>query len=326
MRRAALLLAAVALAGCAAVRPVVATPEPLPARAAALRGDAAPVAAAVTTTAAAGDQAAPHHSLTLDGAKAAIAGAVGSARAKHTTGVVAVVDAGGNLMALERIDETFAAGAMISIGKARTAVLFKKPTRFFEELIKAGRTPMIALNDFTPLQGGIPITIGGEIVGGIGVSGAASAAQDEELAIAGANAVGQAMVAEASPPSGKDEVVFIPREKVASAFAKGMPLIEEPAANLKVHASRREGPGKAEVHTRDADVIYVLDGTATLLTGGTVIAPTSVEPEEIRGSSLQDGVPHRLVRGDVLVVPKGVPHWFQEVAAPFTYYVVKVRS
>src|SRR5207253_449594 len=66
---------------------------------------------------------------------------------------IAVVDDGGNLMYLERLDNTFAAGARISIGKARTAALFKKPTAAFEEIIRNGRTPMIALEDFTPLQG-----------------------------------------------------------------------------------------------------------------------------------------------------------------------------
>src|SRR5439155_10012845 len=106
-------------------------------------------------------------------------------------GVIAVVDDGGNLMALERLDGTFSAGANISIGKARTAVMFKKPTRFFEELINSngkGRTVMAALNDFTPLIGGIPIIVDDQIIGGVGVSGAASAQQDEELALAGAAA------------------------------------------------------------------------------------------------------------------------------------------
>ncbi len=126
--------------------------------------------------------------LTLEGAKKAIAAAVAEARKNSATGVIAVVDDGGNLMALERIDGTFAAGANISIGKARTAVLFKKPTKFFEDVIAKGRTAMVAV-DFTPLQGGIPILVEGQVVGGIGVSGASSAAQDEELAIAGANAV-----------------------------------------------------------------------------------------------------------------------------------------
>ena len=128
--------------------------------------------------------------LTLEGAKKAITAAVAEAKQKNAPGgVIAVVDDGGNLMALERLDGTFAAGANISIGKARTAALFKKPTKFFEEVINKGRTAMAALSDFTPLQGGIPIMVGDQIVGAIGVSGAASAQQDEEIAIAGANAL-----------------------------------------------------------------------------------------------------------------------------------------
>src|SRR3989475_6925770 len=128
--------------------------------------------------------------LTLKGAESVIAAAKAEAQKLQAPGgVIAVVDEGGNLMALERIDGTFAAGANISIGKARTAALFKKPTKFFEDVIGKGRTSMVALNDFTPLQGGVPIEIGGQIVGAIGVSGANSAQQDEELAKAGAAAV-----------------------------------------------------------------------------------------------------------------------------------------
>jgi glc operon protein GlcG len=127
--------------------------------------------------------------LTLEGARRVIAAAQAEAKKNNATGVVAVVDEGGNVIALERLDGTFAAGAHISIGKARTAVLFKRPTRFFEDVIGKGRTAMVALTDFTPLQGGVPIVVDGEVVGGVGVSGAASAQQDEELAIAGAAAI-----------------------------------------------------------------------------------------------------------------------------------------
>ena len=128
--------------------------------------------------------------LTLEGAKKVIAAAVAEAKNKNAPGgAIAVVDEGGNLVAVERLDNTFAAGANISIGKARTAVLFKRPTKFFEDVINNGRTAMTTLNDFTPLQGGIPIIIDGQIIGAVGVSGAASAQQDEELAIAGANAL-----------------------------------------------------------------------------------------------------------------------------------------
>jgi glc operon protein GlcG len=128
--------------------------------------------------------------LTLDGAKKVIAAAIAEAQSKSAPGgAIAVVDEGGNLVAVERLDNTFAAGANISIGKARTAVLFKRPTKFFEDVINKGRTAMTTLNDFTPLQGGIPIIVDGQIIGAVGVSGAASAQQDEELAIAGARAL-----------------------------------------------------------------------------------------------------------------------------------------
>jgi len=128
--------------------------------------------------------------LNLEGAKKVIAAAVAEAKIKNAPGgAIAVVDEGGNLVAVERLDNTFAAGANISIGKARTAVMFKKPTKFFEDVINKGRTAMTSLHDFTPLQGGLPIIVDGQIIGAVGVSGAASAQQDEELAIAGANAL-----------------------------------------------------------------------------------------------------------------------------------------
>src|SRR6266849_5585276 len=122
-------------------------------------------------------QTADKKTLTLQGAERVIAAAKAEAqKVQAPGGVVAVVDDGGNLMALERLDGTFSAGANISIGKAKTAVMFKKPTRFFEELINSsgkGRTVMTALENFTPHIGGIPITVDGQIVGGVGVSGAA---------------------------------------------------------------------------------------------------------------------------------------------------------
>ncbi len=128
--------------------------------------------------------------LTLDGAKKVIAAAVAEAKSRNAPGgAIAVVDDGGNLIALERLDNTFAAGANISIGKARTAALFKRPTKTFEDIINKGRTAMTTLPDFTPLQGGVPILIDGRIVGAVGVSGAARAQQDEDLAIAGAKAL-----------------------------------------------------------------------------------------------------------------------------------------
>src|SRR5437773_5951961 len=107
--------------------------------------------------------------LTLEGAKRVIAAAVAEAKSKNAPGgAIAVVDEGGNLIAVERLDNTFAAGANISIGKARTAVLFKRPTKFFEDVINKGRTAMTTVKDFKPLQGGIPIIVDGQIVGAVG--------------------------------------------------------------------------------------------------------------------------------------------------------------
>src|SRR6266496_2948873 len=145
----------------------------------------------LATAAVAPAQVMQKKTLNLEGARRVIAAAQAEAKKNNATGVVAVVDDGGSLIALERLDGTFAAGANISIGKARTAVLFKKPTKFFEDVIKNGRTAMVTVEHFTPLQGGIPIFVDGQVVVCVGVSGAASAKQDEDCAIAGAGDVGR---------------------------------------------------------------------------------------------------------------------------------------
>ena len=265
--------------------------------------------------------------LTLQGAERVIAAAKAEAQKEQAPGgVIAVVDDGGNLMALERLDGTFSAGANISIGKAKTAVMFKKPTRFFEELINSsgkGRTVMTALENFTPLIGGIPITVDGQIVGGVGVSGAASADQDEHLAIAGSKAFETSTMGMSSETP---TVSYWEKSKVDEAFSKGAVLFDgSDGRNYMVHASRREKPGQAEIHTKDADVIYVLQGSATFVTGGEAVDGKTIAPDEIRGSSIKGGETRKISKGDVIIVPHGVPHQFLEVTNPFLYYVVKVR-
>ena len=144
---------------------------------------------ATITVLAAGAQVVEKKALTLEGAKKVIAAAEAEAVKNRVGCNVAVVDDGGNLP-FHRIDPTFPAGARVSIGKARTAALFRQPTKNFEDVItQKGRTSMIALDDFTPLQGGVPIIVGGQIVGAVGVSGASSADQDEQFAKAGAAAL-----------------------------------------------------------------------------------------------------------------------------------------
>jgi len=288
----------------------------------------ATIAIAVTALASlSAAQTADKKTLTLKGAEAVIAAAKTEAQKLNAPGgVIAVVDDGGNLMALERLDGTFSAGANISIGKARTAVMFKKPTRFFEELINSngkGRTVMTALENFTPLIGGIPITVDDQIVGGVGVSGAATADQDEKLAIAGASAFSSGTSAANDPAT---PVSYFERSKVDEAFSKGAILLDgSDGRNYMVHASRREKPGQAEIHTKDTDVIYVLDGTATFITGGEAINAKTTAPDELRGESIRNGETRQIAKGDVIVVPNGVPHQFAQVTDPFLYYVVKVR-
>ena len=267
--------------------------------------------------------------LTLEGAKHVIASGVEYARSHNAPGgVIAVVDDGGNLMALERLDGTFSAGANISVGKAKTAVMFKRPTKFFEDVIKNGRTAMVALPDFTPLQGGIPIMVDGQLVGGVGVSGASSAQQDEEIAIAGASAFAGPSKSMESNHAQQQQllpVLFFDKDAVAASFAKGAVLVDGTNRNYMVHTSRREKSGMAEVHTLDTDIIYVMEGTATFITGGASVDSKETAPNEFRGMRIDGGETRMLQKGDVIIVPNGVPHWFKEVSGTFLYYTIKVR-
>ena len=124
--------------------------------------------------------------------------------------------------------------------------------------------------------------------------------------------------------SDDSQVRLIGHEAVSAAFAQGRPVIE--VGDYKIHASRRAGPGMAEIHTRDTDIAYVIQGSATLVTGGTAVDVKAIGPEELRGSAIKGGQTSRLAVGDVVVIPNGVPHWFKDVEAPFLYYVVKVRQ
>ncbi len=126
--------------------------------------------------------------ITLEGAKTVAAAAAAEAKKGNEGASIAVVDDGGNLVYLERIQPTFAMGATISTEKARTAALFQKPTKILEDAIVGGRTPL--LNAWSaPLNGGEPIVVEGQVVGAIGVSGASSAARDAVIATAGVAAL-----------------------------------------------------------------------------------------------------------------------------------------
>jgi mannose-6-phosphate isomerase-like protein (cupin superfamily) len=127
-----------------------------------------------------------------------------------------------------------------------------------------------------------------------------------------------------APVKAQSAATQIDHARVDAAFAKEMPLLE--TNNFKIHASRRETPGLAEIHTRDTDIVYVLEGAAPLVTGGKALQSKTIAPGEIRGKAIEGGEVRHIVKGDVVVIPNGVPHWFTTVDGPLLYYVVKVTN
>jgi len=117
-------------------------------------------------------------------------------------------------------------------------------------------------------------------------------------------------------------VIHLDHQKVADAFARGAPLLT--TNNFKIQAGRRTDPGEVEIHDRDTDIFYVLEGSATFVTGGNAVEPRATDVGETRAKEITGGTERPLDKGDVIVIPNGVPHWFKEVRGPFLYYVVKV--
>lgn len=121
-----------------------------------------------------------------------------------------------------------------------------------------------------------------------------------------------------------DPVTHIPAADVTAALGKPVAPLTQ-GEKYSVLALRRTSAGQAEVHEKDTDVFYVIDGTATFTTGGAVVGGKNTAPGEIRGSAIRDGQSRRIAKGDVLTIPQGVPHWFSQVEGSVTYLVVKVR-
>lgn len=127
--------------------------------------------------------------------------------------------------------------------------------------------------------------------------------------------------AEPPPP----DVVVFEQGKVENAFAKGMPLLI--SSSYKIQAGRRvTAPGEVEVHEHDTDIFYVTEGHATFVTGGSMEGGKPTAAGEIRGKTIVGGVERQLKKGDIIVIPAGVPHWFKQVTNPFLYLVIKVTK
>jgi glc operon protein GlcG len=147
------------------------------------------LALAATAAPAAEAQFADRKALTLDGAKRIMAAAEAEATKNKWTVAIAIVDEAGELVAFHKIDETQAGSIDIAIGKARTAARMKRPTKVLEDAVAGGRTVFLAVEGLVPLEGGVPITVEGRVVGAVGVSGVTSQ-QDAQVAQAGIAALG----------------------------------------------------------------------------------------------------------------------------------------
>jgi uncharacterized protein GlcG (DUF336 family) len=235
--------------------------------------------------------------LTYEGARLAAEAVGAAATARGVAPVAAVVDAGGELLYLWRPDGAQVASVQVATDKARTAAIYRRPSKDFEEQAAGGRPSALHLARAVPLQGGMPIVHRGQVAGAVGVSGASSADEDQELAVLGAEAVASAAAGDGQPAARS-----FPAATVRARFETGGLLLD--TARYKLDAGRRTGPGQVELHEREVDIMHVVEGTATVVTGDTR---------------------HDLAPGDVLVIPERVPHQFVAASDPFLYFVVKVE-
>ncbi len=244
------------------------------------------------------------------------AGAAATARA--VAPVVAVTDAGGELVYLWRPDRAQVASVSVATDKARTAALFRRPSKDFEDQAAGGRPSALHLAGAVPLQGGVPLVAEGHVIGAIGVSGASSTDEDSELAQIGAMAMGEG-TGEAT-----GEARYVAVTELTDLFQTGG--IFARGGRYAVDAGHRDRPGEVEWHERVTDVMHVVEGEASVVTGGEMVEARDVGPGERRAAAARGGTTHRLTTGDVLVVPAGVPHHFTAVSDPFHYLVVKVEG
>lgn len=130
--------------------------------------------------------------------------------------------------------------------------------------------------------------------------------------------------APAAPPDDQNTVLFFDHDRVKAGFAKGGVLLKRD--NYQVHTSFRDQGGKPEVHQADTDVFYIVEGKGTLVLGGRVEGGRETRPGETLGESITGGEARPVAVGDIIVIPRTIPHWFKEVTPPFRYLTIKVRE
>jgi unsaturated rhamnogalacturonyl hydrolase len=140
-----------------------------------------------------------------------------------------------------------------------------------------------------------------------------------------ANQRNQSPTGSLAVPSAPDAVKYFSSAEVRASFEKGSPLVNKDGRTYAVITGRRDKPGQSELHEKDTDVFYILEGSATFVTGGKMVDPKPSAPGEVRGSAIEGGEAHTLSKDDVIVIPAGVPHWFKDVQGTLLYFVVKVQ-
>lgn len=126
-------------------------------------------------------------------------------------------------------------------------------------------------------------------------------------------------------PINKGGALYFNKEQVEKTFAAGGSFVKDPDKNYQISAGKRTTPGQPEIHGKDTDIFFVVDGTATIITGGTIVDEKTTAPDEIRGTSIKGGETTQLSKGELIVIPHGTPHWIQQVQGKFEYLVIKVR-
>ena len=132
-----------------------------------------------------------------------------------------------------------------------------------------------------------------------------------------------ACLAVASAQQPAPQVTYLDAEKFAALAAKGGALANGP--DFTASLAKRNKPGQVEIHAKETDIFFIVDGSATFVTGGTMVGGKETRPNQMLGTDIQGGQTHQLKKGDFISIPAGIPHWFKDVpASGITYYMVKV--
>lgn len=167
------------------------------------------------------------------------------------------------------------------------------------------------------------------------VAGLGLAAVMVGLAVAGKSGLGSGVPTQAAAPmtmkkaSGTTDasgVMYFSHEELTGALKESLVLDDQvPQKDYRVAVYHRDKAGEVEIHKKDTDVFYIVEGTATFVTGGTINGGKETAPGEIRGATMDGGVERKISKGDVIIIPANVTHWYKEVEKPVTYFGVKVQ-